>query len=213
MMPTFAIEKNGPADQIGRAKMKREQLEVFNDAVIAIVITLMVLEIKLPELPGGDLWLLARHIGIYALSFVFVAIVWLNLRIIFRPIEWVCNLIIWLDLLLLFMISLVPLPTQAMGEFFLERESHIFYGLVLALLSVAYALLHWQIIQHSKNLDRKCHSISFGKNYLAIGLYSLSIPLSFVSLYLSAAIFILIPALYFLPSQGGPMEEAGEEEP
>ncbi len=188
--------------------MKKEQLATFNDAVIAIVITLMVLEIQLPELTSENLLILARHIGIYSLSFVVVAILWLNLRIILMPLETVDNKIIWLDLLLLFFISLIPLPTQALGEHFHQRISHIFYGLVFMLISIVYALLHLQIVKRAHSLEKKCHSLSLGKNWLATFLYALSIPLSFISIYLSTAIFILMPILYFLPAHdfGGKSE-------
>src|SRR5476651_2129448 len=103
--------------------MKKEQLATFNDAVIAIVITLMVLEIKLPTMTPDNLWALAQHILVYGLSFLMVAIVWLNLRIILMPLEVVDNKIIWLDLALLFTISLIPLPTEALGEQFEQRLS------------------------------------------------------------------------------------------
>ncbi len=180
--------------------MKKEQLATFNDAVLAIVITLMVLEIKLPELDAGDLIVLTQHIGVYGLSFLVVAIVWWNLRIILIPLEDVDNKVIWPDLFLLFFISLIPLPTQALGEHFYQRESHIFYAIIMALVSIAYSLLHVQIVKKAEKLDKKCLSISLWKNWLATALYLSAIPLSFVSVYISGSIFILVPALYFLPS-------------
>jgi uncharacterized membrane protein len=187
------------------AIMKKEQLEMFNDAVLAIVITLMVLEIKLPELPDGSFWPLIQHIGIYALSFLMVAIVWLNLRVMLRHIEWVCTLIVWYDLILLFIVSLIPLPTQALGEHFQLRESHIFYAIVMAALAAAYQFLHIEVAKRENAGDRKRPSI--GKNWIALALYLASIPLSYVSLYLSTGIFILIPALYFVPSEAHKMDE------
>ena len=180
--------------------MKKEQLAAFNDAVIAIVITLMVLEIKLPEMALDNLWALAQHIAVYGLSFLIVAIVWLNLRIILMPLEVVTNKIIWLDLLLLFTISLIPLPTQALGEQFERTLSHVFFGIVMMAMSIAYGMLHHQITRQAAILNEKCKTISLGKNWLAMFLYAISIPLAYVNLNLSTAIFLLIPALYFLPS-------------
>ncbi len=187
--------------------VKKEQLAAFNDAVIAIVITLMVLDIKLPEMAPDNLWGMARHIAIYGLSFLMVAIVWLNLRIILMPLEVVGNRIIWFDLALLFAISLIPLPTQAMGEQFEQPLSHVFFGIVMMSVAITYAILHQQITKQAATKNDKCLSVSLGKNWLAIFLYALSIPLSYISLYLSTAIFILIPALYFLPSHH-PVEDS-----
>jgi uncharacterized membrane protein len=187
--------------------MKKEQLATFNDAVIAIVITLMVLDIKLPELTPDNLWALGQHILIYGLSFLMVAIVWLNLRLILMPLEVVDNKIIWLDLTLLFVISLIPLPTQALGEQFERTLSHVFYGITLMSLAIFYSLLHQQITKKAAILDAKCKTVTLGKNWLAIFLYAASIPLSYVSLWISTAIFILIPILYFLPSHH-PVEES-----
>jgi uncharacterized membrane protein len=180
--------------------MKKEQLATFNDAVIAIVITLMVLDIKLPEMSPDNLWALAQHVAIYGLSFLMVAIVWLNLRIILMPLENVDNKIIWLDLLLLFCISLIPLPTQALGEQFERPLSHAFFGAAMMGVSISYAILHHQIARLSPATNDKCETVSLAKNWLALFLYATSIPLAYVSLYLSTAIFILIPLLYFLPS-------------
>ncbi len=180
--------------------MKKEQLATFNDAVIAIVITLMVLEIKVPEMTAGNLWALAQHILVYGLSFLMVAIVWLNLRIILMPLEVVDNKIIWLDLSLLFTISLIPLPTEALGEQFEQKLSHVFFGVVMMAVAIVYAALHQLITKRAATLNDKCKTVSLAKNWLAIFLYGISIPLSYVSLWSSTAIFILIPILYFLPS-------------
>jgi|GEM_PF-1345058 len=180
--------------------MKKEQLATFNDAVIAIVITLMVLEIKLPEMTTENLWALGRHIMVYGLSFLMVAIVWLNLRTILAPLEVVDNRIIWLDLALLFVISLIPLPTEALGEQFEQKLSHVFFGLVMMSLAIVYAVLHHQITKRAAALNEECKSVSLSKNWLAIFLYGISIPLAYVSLYISTGIFVLVPILYFLPS-------------
>jgi uncharacterized membrane protein len=180
--------------------MKKEVLATFNDAVIAIVITLMVLEIKLPEMTPDNLWAMAQHILVYGLSFLMVAIVWLNLRIILMPLEVVDNKIIWLDLILLFVISLIPLPTEALGEQFEQKLSHVFFGTVMMALAIVYGLLHLLITRRAATLNEMCKTVSLGKNWLAALLYAISIPLAYVSLWFSTAIFILIPILYFLPS-------------
>ena len=181
--------------------MKKEKLDAFTDAVVAIIITLMVLEIKLPKVTSGNLWNVVFHIGIYALSFVVIAITWLNYNSFFKYIGTVTTKIIWLNLLFLFLLSLVPLPTQALVEDFTVPESHMFYGVILTAVALSYTLM-----QHAANptithlTPQEIRAIN-RKNWAATILYALSIPFSLVSIYLSAFIFIFMPIIYFLPSR------------
>ena len=188
--------------------MKKEQLETFNDAVIAIVITLMVLEIKVTDLSRAGVYSLLQQILIYSISFVVISIVWLNLRAVLAPIEWVANRLIWCNLCLLFTVSLIPLPTREMGERFHEVESHVFFGIVLGTVSLVFTLLHVQISYFLGQRRRHDVALTVRKNWLATSLYLLSIPLAYVSIYFSTAIFVVLPILYFLPSTGQPKTEA-----
>jgi len=181
--------------------MKKEKLDAFTDAVIAIIITLMVLEIKLPKVTAQNLFEVLGHIGIYALSFVAIGITWLNYSTFFKYIEKLNARIIWLNLSFLFLLSLIPLATQSLGEDFRTPASHIFYGVILGSVSLMYTLLQHSVNPFITHLSKAEINRMNRKNWITILLYFVCAPLSFVSVYLSTAIFILLPATYFLPER------------
>jgi len=181
--------------------MKKEKLDAFTDAVVAIIITLMVLEIKLPKVTAENLVDVLCHIGIYALSFVVIGITWLNYSTFFKYIEQLTTKIIWLNLGFLFMLSLVPLPTQALGVDFYSRESHMFYGIILATVALFYTLMQYAANPYITHLTKPELDHLNKKNWVAVIFYALSVPLSLISIYLSTAIFILLPAMYFIPER------------
>ena len=174
---------------------------MFTDGVVAIIITLMVLEMKLPELRPENATLIIRHIGVYALSFISIAIIWLNHHNMFSVIEKVDTKTIWTNLFLLFFMSLIPLPTKSLGEHFLERESYVFFGSVMTATSITYSVLQMLISKTLSDVSPE-NKVRINRiNWVSSVLYALSIPLSFISIYISIAIFILIPAIYFIPSK------------
>ena len=134
--------------------MKKEKLDAFTDAVVAIIITLMVLEIKLPVVTAGNLVNVLAHIGIYALSFIVIGITWINYNTVFKHIEQINAKIIWFNLGFLFMLSLVPLPTQALGENFYTKESHMFYGIILTCVSLFYTLTQYAANPYMSTLSK-----------------------------------------------------------
>jgi len=176
--------------------MKREKLDAFTDAVVAIIITLMVLDIKLPQITAENLWVVLYHIGVYALSFVVIAITWLNYNTFFKYIEHITTKTIWLNLLFLFFLSLVPLPTEALGNNFFVKQSHMFYGAILTAVSLVYTLMQYAANPYISHLSKTELSYLNKKNWFATILYGLSVPLSLISIYLSTAIFILLPVLF-----------------
>jgi uncharacterized membrane protein len=176
---------------------------MFSDGVIAIIITLMILEIRLPSLNWQYAEIFAEQLAVYALSFITIAITWLNHNKMFLVAEKITNQIIWANFLLLFFMSLMPLGTQNLGENFYNPKSHMLYGAILAGVSFAYTLLQLKInksgihIRDKKNINRM--------NWLTTLLYGLSIPLSMLSIYLSTLIFLIFPVIYFLNS-GKPLK-------
>ena len=174
---------------------------MFSDGVIAIIITLLILEIKLPELTTENFWLLARHIAVYALSFIVIAITWLNHHNMFLPGEKVNTKIIWLNFSLLFFMSLIPLATEPLGEHFFQKESHIFYGVVLAGVSLTYTLLQISVYKTLAHVSIKDKKHINNINWAATVFYALAARLSCISVYLSTAIFIMFPVIYFIPSK------------
>jgi uncharacterized membrane protein len=181
--------------------MKKEKLDAFTDAVVAIIITLMVLEIKLPAVTADNLLVVLRNIGIYALSFVVIGITWINYNLFFKYIEQITTKIIWLNLGFLFMLSLVPLPTEALGNDFYTKESHMFYGTILAAVALLYTLMQYAANPYISHLSKAELKHMNEKNWFSVVLYGLSVPLSLISIYLSTAIFIAMPVMYFLPER------------
>jgi len=177
--------------------MKKERFDAITDAVLAIIATLMVLEIKVPQLSSGTVLSFLTQIGIYAISFALICILWLNHHHIFNNIERVDTTTVWFNFILLFIMSLFPLATRLISESFYNSKTHIFYGAVLAAATILYTILQDRVNKLSGTArHNKMHLI----NSLAMLICLLSIPLSLVSVYLSGAIFLLIPALYFVVS-------------
>jgi len=183
--------------------MKKSRLEAVSDGVIVIIMTVMVFEIKAPDfssITGGSVTPFLQHAGVYAMSFLVLAVMWQNHHYIFTGIEALQPRIIWLNFLLLFFMSLIPVPTKTLGENFGVTYSHVFYGIILALNSCAFSLLQHTVNKQSSHITAKEKRSIDIKNWVSVGLYFLSAPLAFISVYLSLAVFILIPAMYFLPS-------------
>ena len=185
--------------------MKKESLQAFNDGVVAIIITLMVLNIHAPgtggaRLAAADFWEVAREIGVYALTFVIVAIFWMNTHVLLDSIECVGHGSVWLNLLLLFSLSLTPLPTETLAEHPRAVSAHLFFGAVMTFAAVAYAIFHRAIEADLNVSDDAKHSLR-SKNTIAALLFAASLPLAVVSTWISLGIFVLVPAIYFLPSR------------
>ena len=180
--------------------MKKERFEAITDAVLAIIITLMVLEIKLPELSQENLNIILQQIAIYAVSFTMIAILWLNHHHIFEKAQKIDLNVVWLNFAMLFATSLIPMATAKLDENFHHVENHVFYALILGMVCLFYAC-----IQHfmSKTIEYKNFAQISLLNWGSVALYFLAVPLSFVSIYISAAIFVLFVVLYFLLTQKG----------
>jgi uncharacterized membrane protein len=129
--------------------MGKGRLEAFSDGVIAIIITIMVLEFKIPEeanLPA--LLPLLPHVLIYAMSFVYVGIYWSNHHHMFHAAKGVTGGILWANLHLLFWLSLVPFVTGWMGEHTFEALPVALYGVVLFMNGAAYYILALRLVRH-----------------------------------------------------------------
>ncbi len=187
--------------------MNKARLEAFSDGVIAIIITIMVFDLKVPELIAGfssqDAWAALAHllpkIGAYTLSFVVLGIMWLNHHALFDLIKHSTSGLVWCNLHLLFWMSLIPLPTAFLAAHPLLSQACLFYGIVLAGSSLGFNILRWYAAVHAKLMPY--HPLYHRSNLIALFLYSTSGPLAFVSPYLSYLIFIAIPIWYFLPEK------------
>jgi TMEM175 potassium channel family protein len=184
--------------------MGKGRLEAFSDGVIAVIITIMVLELKTPADGSFAALLRLEHPLLnYILSFLVVAIVWVNHHHLLSRIARVNAKVLWANTALLFWLSLIPLATSYLGESRAAPVAVAAYGAVLALSTGSFTFLQHLIMQqrkHEGDLARHGRRVKL-KNVIGVSLYTASVPLAFVSVYASFAIFILIPLAYFIPDR------------
>jgi uncharacterized membrane protein len=183
--------------------MGKDRLTAFSDGVIAIIITIMVLELKVPH--GAD-WAalagIASSLVTYAMSFVYLAIYWNNHHHLLHTVTRVDGLILWANSNLLFWLSLVPAATAWMGENFLAPVPTAVYGVVLVLPALAYYLLQKMII-HKQGTDSVLASAlgSDIKGKISPVLYLAGIAAAFVIPWLSITFYVLVAVMWFIPDR------------
>jgi len=183
--------------------MGKARLEAFSDGVIAVIITIMVLEMKVPRGPQpGDLLELAPVFFSYVLSFVYVAIYWNNHHHMLHTVQRVSGGILWANLHLLFWLSLVPLTTAWMAENRFATWPTFFYGLVLLLAAVAYYLLQTCVIRRhgADSLLAKAIGADL-KGKISPVLYAMAIVSTFASTWLALAIYVLVALIWLIPDR------------
>jgi uncharacterized membrane protein len=184
-------------------RMQKNRLEAFSDGVIAIIITIMVLELKVPHGEGIDV--LTRLIPVflsYVLSFIYVGIYWNNHHHMLHAAHLVNGRILWANLHLLFWLSLIPFATGWMGENHYAAAPAAFYGFVLLMAAIAYWILQHAIVTLEGNESVLKHAIGGDwKGKLSPVLYGIAIPLAFLSPWISICIYVLVSILWFLPDR------------
>ena len=190
--------------------MGTNRLEAFSDGVIAVIITIMVLELKVPrDTTLTSLRSLAPQFFSYLLSFLVVAIMWVNHHHMLHSARRADARLLWSNNALLFWMSLVPFVTAYMGNNPKDPRAVALYGAVLSFCSVSFALLRWAIIEHNRGnseMLRNQRSIAL-KNVSSLALYVASIPLAFIDVRVSFFIFVFVALSYFLPDR----RDAGPE--
>jgi TMEM175 potassium channel family protein len=189
---------------MAHSEMTTGRLEAFSDGVIAIIVTIMVLELHAPSQPTlAGLWKVAPVFLSYGLSFLVVAIMWVNHHHLIHAIHEVTARLLWSNLYLLFWMSLVPFVTDYLGKNYHEPLAVALYGLDLVLCSSAFYLLRMILIEQDQleGTLADYHRSIQRKNAFSGALYLTSVPLAYVSVYASFFIFALIPAMYFLPEK------------
>jgi uncharacterized membrane protein len=183
--------------------MGKGRLEAFSDGVIAIIITIMVLELKVPH--GTELATLYPLIPVfvsYVLSFVYVGIYWNNHHHMLHAVIKVNGGILWANLHLLFWLSLVPFVTGWMGENHFAAMPVALYGFVLLMAGVAYTILARALTRHHGR-DSKL-ALAIGKDYKGIAsiiTYAIAIGLSFVNAWIAFALYIAVAVMWFVPDR------------
>jgi TMEM175 potassium channel family protein len=183
--------------------MRTERLSAFTDGVIAIIITIMVLELKVPH--GADLSALSPLLPVfltYLLSFVVIGIYWNNHHHMFALTDRITGGILWANLHLLFWLSLMPFVTGWMGENHFAQLPTAMYGAVLFMSGVAYYVLETIIIR-SQGENSKLRAAVGGeaKGKISVVLYAIAIPLAFVNQLLSDAIYVLVALTWLVPDR------------
>jgi uncharacterized membrane protein len=183
--------------------VSKTRLEAFSDGVIAILITIMVLELKTPRGTGWSaLQSMETDLYTYALSFVFVGIYWNNHHHMLHAAQHVNGKVLWANMHLLFWLSLVPFVTTWMGETDLARVPTAVYGIVLVGCAVSYTILQTALIGAQPSgsvLERAVGNDLKGK--LSIAFYLTAIGMAFFVPVLSAGLYLLVAAIWFVPDR------------
>ncbi|HEX7489443.1 MAG TPA: TMEM175 family protein [Anaeromyxobacteraceae bacterium] len=181
--------------------MGKGRLEAFSDGVIAILITIMVLELKIPH--GSDAQALAPLLPVfltYVLSFVYLAIYWNNHHLMLHVTDRINGRILWANLHLLFWLSLIPFATGWMGENHFAPLPTAAYGAVLLAAAIAYFLLQSAIIaEHGPDSKLASAVGSDVKGKISPLLYAAAIPLAFVRQWLADAIYVAVALMWLIP--------------
>jgi uncharacterized membrane protein len=198
-------------------KIGTNRLEAFSDGVIAIIITIMILELKLPNLnrdsSTADILKYLSHLlpyfVTYAFSFMMIAIFWTNHHHMFHLLEKTDEHLLWQNFIFLFLLSLIPVATSIVGSNPFIPISPAIYGCIMLLTTFSLTTMrHYSIRKklihkdEDKEMNRNIVKVTFKSRTRAIAgtlIYLIAIPLAYVHVYLAYACFIIPPILFFVP--------------
>jgi uncharacterized membrane protein len=183
--------------------MKADRLNALTDGVVAIIITIMVLEIRLPEEASWHGFrTMAPLLGIYALSFVNVGIFWNNHHHMMQEVPSVDGRVLWANLALLFWLSLIPYEIRWMGEAGIVAWPVAGYGGVLIMASVSYLLLEWTLTDAAGGPSGAARPVRpRWKEWLSLAGYATGFAIAFTWPLISAAIYVGVTLLWFMPER------------
>lgn len=183
--------------------MGKGRLEAFSDGVLAIIITIMVLELKVPR--GDDLSALVPLLPVfvsYVLSFVYLGIYWNNHHHMLHAVSKVNGPILWANLHLLFWLSLVPFVTGWMGENNFSARPVALYGVVLFMAAIAYFILSRALIRHHGRDSALARAVGNDfKGKISVLIYAVAIAISFVNEWVAFGLYILVALIWFIPDR------------
>jgi uncharacterized membrane protein len=181
--------------------MKTSRLEAFSDGVLAIIITIMVLELKVPH--ATELSALKPTLPVlltYVLSFIYLGIYWNNHHHLFQATKEVSGGILWANLHLLFWLSLFPFTTGWMGENHLASTPTAVYGFVLLMAAIAYYILQRAIIAREGRNSLLASAVGRDwKGKVSLVLYLIAIALAFVNSWIAGGLYVFVALLWFIP--------------
>ena len=183
--------------------MSKTRLEAFSDGVIAILITIMILELKIPE--DTDLHALRPLVPIfltYVMSFVFLGIYWSNHHHMLHATGRVNGAVLWANLHLLFWLSLIPFGTGWMGENHAAPLPTALYGVLLLMAAIAYTILQTTIIAHEGPRSKLREAVDGDfKGKISIVLYATAIPLAFVASWIAIGLYVVVALMWLVPDR------------
>ena len=183
--------------------MNKARLEAFSDGVIAIIITIMVLELKVPH--GDSISALSPLLPVfisYILSFVFIGIYWNNHHHLLQIANKINGPILWANIHLLFWLSLVPFATAWMGENEFSNLPVALYGIVLLMSGIAYFILTVRLVAHHGKDSKIAKAIGKDiKGKISLGIYLTAIPFAFYNSWISFAAYIFVAIIWLMPEQ------------
>ncbi|MSQ70218.1 MAG: DUF1211 domain-containing protein [Betaproteobacteria bacterium] len=183
--------------------MHKGRLEAFSDGVIAIIITIMVLELKVPH--GADAAALLPLLPVflsYVLSFIFVAIYWNNHHHLLQAVKHVSGPILWANVHLLFWLSLVPFVTGWMGENHFAALPVALYGVVLLCAGFAYSILAMTLVAHHGKESLIARALGRDiKGKISLAIYLVSIPVALAYPLISCALYALVALVWLVPDR------------
>jgi uncharacterized membrane protein len=193
--------------------MSKGRLEAFSDGVIAIIITIMVLELKVPgDASVGSLLKLLPVFMSYILSFIYVGIYWNNHHHTLQTATSVNGVILWANMHLLFWLSLVPFVTAWMGENHFARWPVTCYGIVLIMNACAYTILTIALIRHHGRDSLLAQALGEDwKGKISITIYAVAIAISWLNSKISFGLYILVACIWFIPDKRIEKKIVGEE--
>ncbi|NOT33574.1 MAG: DUF1211 domain-containing protein [Candidatus Eisenbacteria bacterium] len=183
--------------------MHKGRLEAFSDGVIAIIITIMVLELKVPHVPHfraiGELWPVLLS---YVLSFVNVGIYWNNHHHLMQAVKHVDGRILWANMHLLFWLSLMPFTTAWMGENHFALDPVALYGVVLAMSGVAYYLLVRALLTRHGGDSHLARAIGRDfKGKISVAIYLVAIPAAWIKPWIALSLYALVAVMWLVPDK------------
>jgi uncharacterized membrane protein len=181
----------------------KSRLEAFSDGVLAVIITIMVLEMKVPL--GTSLSALAGVLPVflaYVLSFVYIGIYWNNHHHMLHAVERIDGRAMWANLHLLFWLSLIPFVTGWMGENHFAAVPTALYGCALLMAAIAYTLLQMALVASNGRHAMLAHAVGRDfKGKISVVFYVLAIPLAFVSQWISDLLYVAVAVMWVVPDR------------
>jgi len=182
--------------------MKKGRLEAFSDGVVAILITIMILELRAPEgTTLGALRPLVPYFLTYVLSFVYIGIYWNNHHHLLHATSRINGAVLWANLHLLFWLSLVPFVTAWMGENHFAALPTAVYGTVMLACAIAYIVLQMTILREEENAPVARALGRDTKGKLSLALYAAAIPIAFMNEWISDAIYVTVALIWLVPDR------------